>query len=76
MICWYVDDNNIYHEDVEVVSSIIGIIEGKFGKMTKTMRDKHICLGMNVEFIGEGRVKSLMKEYLYESIVSFGEDLG
>ena len=31
---------------------------------------------MYIEFVGGGKVKILIKDYLEESIVSFGEDLG
>ena len=58
------------------MDSVIEMIEGKFGTMTKRRGKKHVFIGMGIEFIGDGKVNTLMKEYLEESIVDFGEDLG
>ena len=74
-MCWYVDDNKILHVDPKVVDSVIEMIESKFGTMTNRRGKKHTFVGMDIEFLGGGKVKILMKEYLEESIVSFGEDL-
>ena len=52
------------------------MIEVKFGKMTKRREKKHTFVGMRIEFSDSGKVNMLMKEYLDESIVSFGEYLG
>ena len=75
-VAWYVDDNKISHVDSKVVDSVIKMTESKFGTMTKRRGKKHVFVGMSIEFIGDGKVKILMKEYLEESIVAFGEDLG
>ena len=75
-VAWYVDDNKISHVDSKVVDSVIDMIESKFGTMTKRRGKNHVFVGMDIEFMGEGKVKILMKEYLEESIVAFGEDLG
>ena len=34
-VVWYVDDNKISYVDPKVVESVIEMIEGKFGTMTK-----------------------------------------
>ena len=44
--------------------------------MTKTRGKKHTFVGMGIEITDDGRVKILMSDYISESIVSFGEDIG
>ena len=56
-IAWYVDDNKISHVDSRVVTGIIKAIEKRFGKMSVTRGKVHVFLGMNIEFIGNGKVK-------------------
>ena len=36
VICWYVDNNKISHEDPKVMEEVIKKIEDKFGSMSKT----------------------------------------
>ena len=66
----------ILHIDSKVVDIAIGKIEARFGKTNKRRRKKHTFVGMNIYFMDNGRVKILMKGYLEEIIVVFGEDLG
>ena len=75
-VCWYVDDLKISHAQETVVNDVIKMIEGKYGKMTVTHGNKHIYLGMDIEFIGKGEVTILMKDYLQEAIDAFPEDCG
>ena len=75
-MCWYVDDDNISHVHPNVADSVIEMIGGKFVKIIKRRGKKHTFIGMDIELIDNGRVKILMKEYLEESIGSFGEDMG
>ena len=49
-ITWYVDDTKISHVDSKVVTSSIEKIEAKFGKMAVTRGDKHVLLGMTLNF--------------------------
>ena len=70
-IAWHVDDNKISHVDPGVVSSVIKQIEKKFGKMRVTRGNKHVFLGMNITFNGNGAFSVLMREYLDESIDDF-----
>ena len=62
-ILWYVDDNKISHMNPKVVDDVIGKIESKFGKMTKTRGDKHDFLGMNIHF-KKGKIKISMKKHI------------
>lgn len=74
-ICWYVDDTKISHADPKVVDDIIGNIEKIFGKITVTRGKNHNFVGMDLEFTNDGKVKILMKEYIEECMVAFGEEL-
>ena len=55
-IVWYVGDNKISHEDPDVVSNIIGKLEGHSGKFTVTHGKEHEYLGMKIKFIEGGKV--------------------
>ena len=72
-ICWYVDDTKISHVDPQVVDSVLGLIESKFGKMTVSRGKMHNFVGMDLEFKENGTVEILMKEYIKECIEVFGE---
>ena len=74
-IAWYVDDNKISHVDSAVVDQLIEKIEEKFGKMTVKRGKQHVFVGMDIDFIGEGKVKITMKDHLREAIEAFGEDV-
>jgi len=73
-IAWYVDDNKISHISKKVVSNVIKAIEAKFGKMTVVRGKKHVFLGIDIVFNGDGTATILMKDYLMESIVDSGMD--
>ena len=70
-VAWYVDDNKISHVDPAVVSSIIGKIEDKFGKMTVTRGKVHDFLGMNITFTENKSVEIRMTEYVKEALADF-----
>jgi len=53
-IAWYVDDNKIYHASEKVVTDIIKASEVRFGKMMVVRGKKHIFLGMDIIFNGDG----------------------
>ena len=74
-IIWWVDDNYISHVSDGVLDLVIGKIEERFGKMSVTRGDEHVFLGMKLRFPGDGTVRIMMKEYIEEAIVLFGEKL-
>ena len=43
--------------------------------MTVKRGKEHVFVGMNISFIGDNKVKLLMKNYLEEAIQTFGEDV-
>jgi len=55
-VAWYVDDNKISHISPAVVTEVVEAIEKHFGKMTVTRGSKHVFLGMDIDFIGDGTV--------------------
>jgi hypothetical protein len=73
-ICWYVDDLKISHISKDVVEDMVSKIEERYGKMTVTRGNKHTYIGMDIEFIGNGEVQILMKDYIREAIELFPED--
>jgi hypothetical protein len=74
-IAWYVDDNIITHEDANVVSEVIVLIEARFGKMSVTRGKEHEFLGMNIVFNDNGTVDIGMKQFIREAINDFGENV-
>ena len=55
------------HASDEVIDEVIAQIEEKFGKMTVTRGDRHVFLGMNFHFPGDGKLNINMKEYIQEA---------
>jgi hypothetical protein len=74
-IVWYVDDTKISHMDDSVITDVIAKIEERFGKMTVTRGNKHVFLGMDLEFHENGTASIKMKDYIKESIIEFGETI-
>ena len=74
-IAWYVDDTKISHKDDKVVTSVIELIEERFGKMTVTRGKKHVFLGMDITFCDDGTATIKMKDYIKVSIAEFGESI-
>jgi hypothetical protein len=73
-ICWYVDDLKISHVSKNVVEDMVTKIEERYGKMTVTRGTKHTYIGMDIEFMGNGEVQILMRDYILEAIEMFPED--
>ena len=67
-IAWYVDDTKISHVNSDVVTRIIDILEGHFGKMTVTRGKENVFLGMNIVYTQERTAKITMKQYLQEAL--------
>ena len=72
-IVWYVDDLKISHVRRTVVDNVISTIEKKYGKMTVTRGKKHTYVGIDIEFIDNGKVSIHQKQNLEECIGDFGE---
>ena len=70
-IVWYVGDNKISHEDLEVVTEIIEIMKKHFGDLTTTRGSKHHFLGMNITINPKKNIEIEMKFQLQEVIDMF-----
>ena len=66
-VIWHVDDIKISHVNPTVVTDVIKLIEGEFGKEAPltVMRGKvHDYLGMKINFGIPGKVQFIMEEYV------------
>ena len=72
-IGWHVDDLKISHEDPKVVTTILGLINARYGQeivggkrapLTITRGKIHDYLGMTLDFTEDGIVKIDMREYI------------
>ena len=74
-MAWYVDDNKISHVDNDTITAIVDEIEGKFGKLARTVGSKHTFLGMDIEFLPDKTVAIGTPQHIDEAIEDFGEQL-
>ena len=65
-IAWYVDNNKVSHVDEEVNTRIIEKISERFGNLTVSREKKHKFLGMDIEFLADGKLYLFMKYYIEE----------
>ena len=73
-ILWHVDDLKISHVDPKVNTTMIGLIDNKFGKegpITVTRGKVHDYLGMTLDYTKKGKVKIKM----LDSVAKMIEDL-
>ena len=50
-------------------------ISEHFGNLTVSRGKKHKFLGMDIEFLADGKLSLFMKDYIEESIDLFGEKI-
>jgi len=74
-IAWYVDDNKLSHKNPKVVSKILEEIDKVYPGLVISRGKKHTLLGMDIEFIGDGRLTIGTKEYILEAFDTFGENV-
>ena len=72
---WYVDDNKVSHVNDEVNSMIVDAIEKHFGKLARTMGNKHTFLGMVIEMISKGKILVSTPQHVEEAIEGLGEEV-
>ena len=66
-IVWHVDDLKISHADEKVVTEVIKMIDGEFGKedpVTVKRGKVHNFLGMKLDFSDVGKMKVIMDDYI------------
>ena len=72
---WYFDNNKVSHLDEEVKTKVIERISEHYGNLTVSRGKKHRFLGMDIEFLADGKLSLFMKDYIEESIDLFGEKI-
>jgi hypothetical protein len=75
-IGWFVDDTKISHVNPDVVTSIISLLEERFGKMTVTRGPTHKFLGMHIHYLSDGTATVHMPSYIAEAITESNLHLG
>ena len=72
-IAWHVDDTKISHKDPDVVKSLIGDLERKFGKMSSiSYGSEYDFLGMKLKFENK-KVQIDMRMYLKKAVDDFDQ---
>ena len=61
---WYFDNNKVSHLDEEVKTKVIERISEHYGNLTVSRRKKHRFLGMDIEFLADGKLSLFMKDYI------------
>ena len=77
-ILWHVDDLKISHVDANVVTSVIGQLNGTFGQeapLTITRGKLHEYLGMTLDFNTKGKVKVTMIDYIRNILSDLPPDM-
>ena len=77
-ILWHVDDLKLSHEDPNVVTQVLEMINNRYGKEVPitVMRGKvHDYLGMVLDYTEEGRVKISMNQYVNEILDELPADM-
>ena len=83
-IRWHVDDIKISHEDPEVVTTILGLIDARYGQeivggkcapFTITRGKIHDYLGMTLDFTEDGIVKIDMREYVEKALGEMPDEM-
>jgi Reverse transcriptase (RNA-dependent DNA polymerase) len=78
-VLWHVDDLKISHEDHNVVSQVLQLIEAEFAKeapLTITRGKKYDYLGMQICFDVPGKVQFSMIDYIRNILGEVPEDMG
>jgi len=63
-VVWYVDDNKLSHKDSKVVDTVLGMVEERFPGLVIERGKSLNFLGMEINFIGDKKVKVGVKKDL------------
>ena len=63
-IVWYVDDSKLSHIDKEVNTKVIETISKIFGNLIVSRGNKHKFLGMDIDFLVDGKLSLFVKDYI------------
>jgi hypothetical protein len=84
MIIWHVDDLKISHVDAKVVTTILNLLDNKYGQeivggkrapLTITRGRVHDYLGMTLDYSENGVVKIDMRDYVNKILGEMPEDM-
>jgi hypothetical protein len=78
-ILWHVDDLKISHVDANVVTNVIGQLEGEFAKeapLTIRRGKIHDYLGMTIDYSVPGKVSFTMIDYIEGMLAEIPADMG
>ena len=73
-IIWHVDDLKILHVDAWEVTKIIKWL-GTYGNIKVSRGKEHEYLGMHFDYRKEGEVRISMKQYVWDIIANFPEEI-
>jgi hypothetical protein len=71
-VMWYVNNMKVSHIDPSVVTSILNLMESRFGKMAITRRRVHHFLGMDITYQNDGTASIHMPTYIQDPIDASG----
>jgi hypothetical protein len=83
-IVWHVGDLKISHVDLDVVTSVLELLDGRYGQeivggkrapLTVNRGKIHDYLGMTLDFLEEGVVKIDMRDYVKKVLGEMPEDM-
>ena len=61
---WYFDNNKVSHLDEEVKTNVIEGISEHYGNLAVSRGKKQRFLGMDIEFLADGKLSLFMKDYI------------
>jgi len=77
-VLWHVDDIKISHVDKNVVTQVIDLLSGEFGKeapLDITRGKKHQYLGMQIEYTKKKQVQITMYDYIHNMLNELPPDM-
>jgi hypothetical protein len=83
-VVWHVDDLNISHADAEVVTSILNLLDAKYGQevvggeraaLTMNRGRLHDYLGMTLDYSEPGHIKLNMVDYVDKILAEIPKDM-
>jgi hypothetical protein len=83
-VVWHVDDLKISHVDPHVVTTVLGLLDGRYGQeivggkrapLTVNRGKVHDYLGMTLDFSEDGVVKIDMQDYVKKVLGEMPEDM-
>jgi len=77
-VLWHVDDIKISHVDKNVVTQVLDLLSGEFGKeapLTITRGKRHQYLGMQIDYTKKKQVQITMYDYIHNMLNELPPDM-